>query len=81
MPLASSDWFRVSFDSFYDKRAGFRFDVNPAGVRRDSTLTTAGVSFSAGPLGGSDGDLAWRCRRLDRRTAHSVQPAALQHRR
>jgi hypothetical protein len=59
MPLASSDWFRVSFDSFYDKRAGFRFDVNPAGVRRDSTLTTAGMSFSAGPLGGTDGDLAW----------------------
>jgi hypothetical protein len=59
MPLASSDWFRVSFDSYYDRRAGFRFDVNPSGVRRDATLTTAGNTVASGPLGGTDGDLAW----------------------
>lgn len=59
MLLSSSDWFRISFDTYHDRRAGVRFDVNPAGVRRDATLTTAGISLSSGPLGGADGDLAW----------------------
>lgn len=30
-----SDWFRVQFDSYADKRTAFSFEVNPAGVRRD----------------------------------------------
>ena len=59
MPLAASDWFRVSFDSYRDRRGGFRFDVNPDGVRRDATLTSGGVTSNATPLGGAEGDLAW----------------------
>jgi hypothetical protein len=38
MQISSSDWFRVSFDSFYDRRTAYRFEVNPAGVRRDAAL-------------------------------------------
>jgi hypothetical protein len=49
MDASSSDWFRVSLDSFYDRRTAFRFDVNPAGVRRDSAISG----------GSGDGDLAW----------------------
>ncbi|HEV2735533.1 MAG TPA: DUF5916 domain-containing protein, partial [Longimicrobiaceae bacterium] len=30
-----SDWFDVLVDSYHDKRTGFRFAVNPRGVRRD----------------------------------------------
>jgi hypothetical protein len=49
MATASSDWLRVSLDSFYDRRTAFRFEVNPAGVRRDAVITG----------GAGDGDLAW----------------------
>lgn len=59
MPLTSSDWFRLSFDSYHDRRGGFRFDVNPSGVKRDATLTSGGVASNSAPLGGSEGDLAW----------------------
>jgi hypothetical protein len=30
-----SDWIRVFFDSFHDRRTAFEFGVNPAGVKRD----------------------------------------------
>jgi hypothetical protein len=30
-----SDWFDVLVDSYHDRRTGFRFAVNPRGVRRD----------------------------------------------
>ncbi|HEX2190224.1 MAG TPA: DUF5916 domain-containing protein [Longimicrobiaceae bacterium] len=30
-----SDWFDVLVDSYHDRRTGFRFGVNPRGVRRD----------------------------------------------
>ena len=57
MELSSSDWFRVSFDSYLDRRTAYRFDVNPSGVRRDSVL----VGGSGGGSGGTgpEGDLAW----------------------
>jgi hypothetical protein len=49
MAPSSSDWFRVSFDSYHDRRTAFRFEVNPAGVRRDAAISGAS----------GDGDLAW----------------------
>ncbi len=30
-----SDWFDVIFDSYHDRRTGFRFGVNPAGTKLD----------------------------------------------
>jgi len=48
MSNVSSDWLRVSFDSYYDRRTAYQFEVNPAGVRRDSTVSGSGI-----------GDLAW----------------------
>ena len=53
MATTSSDWFRVSLDSYYDRRTAFRFEVNPAGVRRDSAISGGGGNA------GADGDLAW----------------------
>ena len=31
-----SDWLRVIIDSFHDRRSGYEFAVNPAGVKQDS---------------------------------------------
>ncbi|MBA2257852.1 MAG: hypothetical protein H0W18_03070, partial [Acidobacteria bacterium] len=31
-----SDWLRVVIDSFHDRRSGYEFAVNPAGVKQDS---------------------------------------------
>ena len=59
MPTNASDWFRVSFDGYHDRTTAFRFDVNPAGVRRDATLGVSGGVFSRGGFLGADGDLAW----------------------
>jgi hypothetical protein len=56
MDLSSSDWFRVSFDSYFDRRTAYRFDVNPSGVRRDAILVGGG---SGGGFTGPEGDLAW----------------------
>ena len=53
MTTSSSDWFRVSLDSYYDRRSAFRFEVNPDGVRRDSAISGGGGNA------GADGDLAW----------------------
>lgn len=72
MDLSSSDWFRVSLDTFHDRRNAVRFEVNPAGVKRDGTIS--GDTFRArgqsqGSRGsssradlqftGHDGELAW----------------------
>ncbi|MCC7010885.1 MAG: carbohydrate binding family 9 domain-containing protein [Acidobacteria bacterium] len=57
MTLPSSDWFRVSFDSYLDRRTAYRFDVNPSGVRRDGIL--GGEGSSGGGFTGPEGDLAW----------------------
>jgi hypothetical protein len=57
MDISSSDWFRVSFDSYLDRLTAYRFDVNPSGVRRDGILTGGGGG--GGGFTGSDGDLAW----------------------
>ncbi|MGQ0643199.1 MAG: DUF5916 domain-containing protein [Gemmatimonadaceae bacterium] len=37
-----SDWIRVIIDSYHDKRSGFEFMVNPAGVKRDMLLYNDG---------------------------------------
>jgi hypothetical protein len=59
MPLASSDWFRVGLDSYRDRRTAFRFDVNPAGVRRDAVLGALDGGFGGSGFAGPEGDLAW----------------------
>ena len=56
MTLPASDWFRVSFDTFHDRRNAVRFDVNPAGVRRDAVLNG---NYLNGGYTGQDGELAW----------------------
>ncbi|HEX6913548.1 MAG TPA: DUF5916 domain-containing protein [Longimicrobium sp.] len=33
--VQNSEWFNVVFDSYHDRRSGYRFGVNPAGLRRD----------------------------------------------
>jgi hypothetical protein len=33
--VQNSEWFNVVLDSYHDRRSGFRFGVNPAGLRRD----------------------------------------------
>jgi hypothetical protein len=44
----------VSFDSFYDRRTAYRFEVNPDGVRRDAALS-AGARRGGGGGGGGGG--------------------------
>ena len=48
--LMDSDWLTVSLDSYNDHRTGFKFQVNPSGVRSDEALS-----------GGQDrhGDSSW----------------------
>jgi hypothetical protein len=45
-----SDWIRVMVDSYHDKRTGYQFIVNPAGVKRDVYIFNDGdedVSWDA----------------------------------
>ncbi len=37
--LMDSDWLTISLDSYNDNRTGFKFEVNPSGVRGDEALT------------------------------------------
>jgi len=48
--LMESDWLTISLDTYHDKRTGFKFEVNPSGVRGDEALS-----------GGQDrrGDSSW----------------------
>ncbi|MGM0668598.1 MAG: DUF5916 domain-containing protein [Gemmatimonadota bacterium] len=48
--LMDSDWLTISLDSYNDHRSGFKFEVNPSGVRGDEALS-----------GGQDrrGDSSW----------------------
>jgi hypothetical protein len=48
--LMDTDWLTISLDSYNDHRTGFKFEVNPDGVRGDEALT-----------GGQDrhGDSSW----------------------
>jgi hypothetical protein len=48
--LMDSDRFGISFDSYNDNRTGFKFEINPSGVRSDQALS-----------GGQDrhGDSSW----------------------
>jgi hypothetical protein len=61
MQNGSSDWFRVSFDSYRDRVTAFRFEVNPSGVRRDATITgsftggSGGTGATSGSAGGGGG--------------------------
>lgn len=59
MATSASDWLRVSFDSYFDRRTAYRFDVNPSGVRRDGILGVGGSGGGGGSFAGPDGDLAW----------------------
>ena len=34
----SSDWIKVVIDSYHDRRTGFQFMLNPAGVKRDANI-------------------------------------------
>jgi hypothetical protein len=66
MVLVPSDWFRVSLDTFRDRRSAVRFDVNPGGVQRDALIS--GDYFQETGLGrdtggyrfaGDDGEVGW----------------------
>ncbi len=48
--LMDSDWLTISLDTYNDNRTGFKFEVNPSGVRGDEALS-----------GGQDrrGDSSW----------------------
>jgi hypothetical protein len=37
--LMDSDWLTISLDSYNDNRSGFKFQVNPSGVRGDQALS------------------------------------------
>jgi hypothetical protein len=52
MALSDSDWIGIVLDSYHDHRTGFTFDVNPGGVRRDATKSTA-------PGGHEQDDNSW----------------------
>ncbi|HKG91205.1 MAG TPA: DUF5916 domain-containing protein [Gemmatimonadaceae bacterium] len=38
----ASDWIKVVIDSYHDRRTGFEFMVNPAGVKRDASIINDG---------------------------------------
>ncbi|HKG91204.1 MAG TPA: DUF5916 domain-containing protein, partial [Gemmatimonadaceae bacterium] len=38
----ASDWVKVVIDSYHDRRTGFEFMVNPAGVKRDASIINDG---------------------------------------
>lgn len=46
------DWVFVTLDTFFDKRRGFQFLVNPLGVQMDSLLNEVGK-------GGAEVDITW----------------------
>ena len=48
--LPGSDWFTVSLDSYHDHLTGFRFSVNPDGVRRDEKLSADDEDESWDPV-------------------------------
>lgn len=56
MDLGDSDWFGVVLDSYHDRRTGFVFDVNPAGVQRDAVKSVAG---SGGERDDNSWDAVW----------------------
>jgi hypothetical protein len=39
----SSDWIKIMLDPFHDRRSGFEFCVNPAGVKRDYAIIDDGM--------------------------------------
>jgi len=59
MEISSSDWFRVCLDTYFDRRNAVRFEVNPGGVRRDSTLSGDYMRGFGGGFAGADGEHAW----------------------
>ena len=72
----ASDQIKVMIDSYHDRRTGFEFAVNPAGVKRDYYAYDDGqedVSWDA-RVGRRD---AHRLARLDGGVPHPAQPAPL----
>jgi len=47
MNTSSSDWFRVSLDTYFDRRNAVTFEVNPGGVKRDYTINVSGTDETA----------------------------------
>src|SRR5690606_27301981 len=48
--LGESDIFSITLDSYHDHQTGYRFAVNPAGVRRDELISTGGNDASWDPV-------------------------------
>ena len=66
MALVPSDWFRISLDTFRDRRTAMRFDVNPGGVQRDALIsgdpfqeTGLGKDTGSYRFAGDDGEVGW----------------------
>lgn len=66
MALVPSDWFRISLDTFRDRRTAMRFDVNPGGVQRDALIsgdlfqeTGLGRDTGSYRFAGDDGEVGW----------------------
>ena len=52
------DYIFIAIDTFFDRRNGYSFAVNPNGIRYDALITNN--SFA-----GSSWDTIWRCKRKD----------------
>lgn len=48
--LGESDIFSITFDSYHDHQTGYRFAINPAGVKRDELVSTGGSDASWDPV-------------------------------
>jgi len=53
--MENDDHFQMVFDTYYDKRNGFYFEVNPNGAKRDASFGDEGKSYN------SDWDGIWDC--------------------
>jgi len=74
-PTTSRGYRRVNFDSYFDRRTGFEFDITSGGSKIDLILRNDGVDM--------DWNAVWTGRSAprkmpDRGVPHSLQPAALQ---
>ena len=71
----ASDQIKLIIDSYHDKRTGFEFAVNPAGVKRDFAMYNDINEDAPGTASGSA--TTRRLARLDRRVPHSALAAPL----
>ncbi len=65
----------VNFDSYYDHRTGFEFNLTAAGCKLDLIVTNEGFDANWNPVW--DGKVGSHGFRMDRRNADTSQPAAL----